>query len=300
MTPVLGFGFDYRYREQYPGGLDALCGHYREQLSHVSFVCVEGVDEVNTVKRTARGLPIVHHLSKVSPASPGGPDLERLREQDVVTRLLDAVWVGEDIGIWSMGPYSLPYFAPPLFEAEIADVVADGISAVLRESSVPFLAEVPSCSFVAGRLGVGEFFHRLVERSGCGIVLDLGHVYSYALAADRPALEVMLSLPLASVVEIHIAGGQVEELHPSRYVDTHSTPILDPVLSLLAPAVERCPRLRAVTYELGIGLSSELIASDFERVASVLRGANFVPAMGHNSLYAINAAGAGTAARGQA
>ena len=147
----------------------------------------------------------------------------------------------------------------------------------MNGSSVPFLAEVPSCSFTVGRLSLGEFFHRIVRISGCGIVLDVSHVLSYALSTGRRPADVLDSLPLDAVVEVHVAGGRINKSYPFRYIDSHSDPVMDDVLDLLGHAVERCAGLRAVTYEIGMQLTAQMLAHDFERIEVVLAQLGFEP-----------------------
>lgn len=277
-VPVIGFGLDAKYAARYPSGMEALCRRYNQRLTHLSVVGLQSQQQALAFKRDcAQGLPVVHHLSNVAPADPDGPNLERMRVLDGVTRALDAVWSCEDIGIWSIGPYAIPYFAPPLFEEDVADIIAEGIRAVQATSSVEFLAEIPSCSFVAGRLSLGEFFERLVARSDCKLLLDVSHVYSYGLVRGLPPLEILESLPLERVLEVHVAGGRVNKNHPHRYIDSHSQPILDEVEELLGEALVRCKNLRCVTYELGVGLSEELIESEVTRLETALGRVAWAP-----------------------
>src|SRR5262249_32462476 len=160
---LVGFGLDHQYFDKYPGTMRGLCERHRERLSHLSIVGLRDIASAREFSALAGGLPIVHHLSNIAPANPRGPDLARLETQDAISQELGARWCGEDIGIWSLGPHCIPYFAPPLFEADVAEQVGEGIRRVAERCSVPFLAEIPSCSFVVGRLSLGEFFHRLVQ-----------------------------------------------------------------------------------------------------------------------------------------
>jgi uncharacterized protein (UPF0276 family) len=277
MPGVFGFGLDYKYGARYPGGIEGLCERYRDRLSHLSIVAVETADEARHFRRLAGSLPVIHHLSNVAPGNPSGPDLERLRKQDAFSGILEAVWCGEDIGVWQLGPYPLPYFAPPVFDADVARWIGEGVIQITERSRVPFLVETPSCSYVAGTIDLGEFFRTITDTAGCPIVLDVSHVFSYALAVERPALEVLAGIPLERVWEIHIAGGRVDDAHPFRYVDSHSDPIMSGVYEVLTEAVRSCRNLRCVTYELGVGLTSEMIEHDVAKLERILRGASMVP-----------------------
>jgi uncharacterized protein len=277
-SPVVGFGIDAQYTARYPHGLQNLCLRYHDRLTHLSVVSLRNVRQAEWFKREcAKGLPIIHHLSNVAPADVDGPHLNRLQLLDDISRELKAIWSCEDIGIWSLGPYGIPYFAPPVFEAEVADNVAEGVRSVLERSSVDFLAEIPSCSFVIGKMTLGNFFHRLVERAKCRLVLDVGHVYSYALFRGEEPNRVLQSLPLTAVRELHVAGAKISPRYEYRYIDTHCDPILKEVEELLLLAVETCPELRCITFELGFSISADLIESELDRLEKTLNRVAWAP-----------------------
>jgi len=278
ISPMIGFGLDAKYTTRYPNGMEGLCTRYHDRLTHLSIVGIQEQGQAEHFKmKCSAGLPIVHHLSNVAPADPDGPHLDKLKILDEITEELNAIWTCEDIGIWSIGPYNIPYFAPPLFEFDTAEKIAMGINQIQDSISVPFLAEIPSCSFVAGRLDLGEFFHILVDLSKCKVLLDISHVYSYALYCGKKPLDVLESLPLDQVLEIHIAGGRINEKFDYRYIDTHGHPILVPILELMCQAVVRCNQLRCITYEIGIGLSEQLIDSEILRLEETLDKISWLP-----------------------
>jgi uncharacterized protein len=276
-VPVVGFGLDYNYDERYVGHLDGLIDRYRDRLSHLSIVALPNDEAVDRFKEIAANLPLIHHLSNVAPANPHGADWDRLREQDDVTRRLRALWCCEDIGIWSLGPYAIPYFAPPPFEAEVADYIGGQIAEMERIVSVPFVAEVPSCSFIVGSISLGDFFHRIVDVSSCPLVLDVSHVVSYALVTGSDPLAVLASLPLKAVWEIHVAGGRVNPKHTFRYIDTHNHPVMSPVYDVLEAALDECSSLRAVTFELGDMVTHELIETGLEEIERRILASSFRP-----------------------
>jgi uncharacterized protein (UPF0276 family) len=94
--------------------------------------------------------------------------------------------------------------------------------------------------FGASQLGEGEFLAAIVERSGCGLLLDVNNAYvnSVNLGLDVDAF--YAALPPAAVQEIHLAGharrrvGEAELL-----VDDHGSAVCEEVWTLYARALRR-------------------------------------------------------------
>jgi uncharacterized protein (UPF0276 family) len=110
----------------------------------------------------------------------------------------------------------------------------------LLEKVVRFLPEYP------GDYSEAEFLNALCRQSGCGLLLDV-----YNLECDRKNfgfdIEQFLSeLDLNNVVEMHLAGG-VE--YGGFQVDVHSQVTQASTLEIAREALDRAPRVRAVTFE---------------------------------------------------
>ncbi|MGS0896534.1 multinuclear nonheme iron-dependent oxidase [Burkholderia stagnalis] len=275
----IGLGLDYQHRHSYSKSLTALLESLTPRLSHVSIVGLVTDADVQAFK-AATDLPILHHFTGVAPGGTEGVNLGSLQRQANITRALQALWCLEDIGIWNIGPYNIPYFAPPVLCREVLDQTVAGVSKMQCQVSAPFLAELPSCSFVVGDITLDSFFNELVARTGCGIVLDVSHVFSYAIYTARDPIELLLALPLDSVIEIHVAGGSVHPQHEWRYRDTHVEPILDEIVGILEVAIKHCRNLRAITYEIGIGISLDLVDRELSRLQGMADALAFTPRLG--------------------
>jgi hypothetical protein len=201
-----------------------------------------------------------------------------------------------------MEGYSFGTYLPPLYTAESANLVAGHITLVqerLDRSRRPgeaygplFLLEMPPLTyFMAGTITVPEYFNCVTERTPCGLVLDIGHlwtVYRYTAASRQSSLERFVErfldeFPMERVIEIHIAGLSLHEAgrpavvqhgHP-EWIDAHAAPIpaiswtiLDQVL-----AHPRLRHLRGVALEVDTK-PLELIVEEFAfacgRVGSVI------------------------------
>lgn len=274
-----GVGVDYLNSAAYPfeGGADGLLRQLHSRLSHAQLITLADGAEIEHVKRVLDGVPSVQHLVGIDPVRHEGPNLERFEEQDEHSKLLDAAWHYEDLGYWYIGPYNAPAFMPPLLEADVAEHTAANIRELNRRSDVLFMPENPSCTFTAGTLSLGEFFTRVVDAADCPMVLDLSHLYSYALLWQLDPFDVLATFPLDRVWELHVAGGRVDEAESRRYLDNHIDPVLPVVLRLLEAAVSTMPELRAVTFETSADASPEVLLDDFGRIEAVLEHSDFTP-----------------------
>ncbi|MGZ3456983.1 MAG: DUF692 domain-containing protein, partial [Archangium sp.] len=184
-----------------------------------------------------------------------GPELEpvkALEDLDAHARAVGSAWVGNDIGWWHSGGQPFPgylYFTPPFTEAGVRDCVAHALH-VQSHLSVPLALENPAAFARRGELHVLDFMARVHARTGLPLLLDLGHLLSYQLAAGLPLEAGLDGFPLDKVIEIHIAGGVItRRCGRGYYVDDHTQPVREELFGLLESLLPRCPSLRAVTFE---------------------------------------------------
>jgi hypothetical protein len=89
-------------------------------------------------------------------------------------------------------------------------------------------------------LSEGEFLSAVVERSQCGLLLDVNNAYvnSVNLGLDLEAF--LASLPADSVQEIHLAGHSRRRTRAGELlIDDHGSEVCDDVWQLYDRALER-------------------------------------------------------------
>lgn len=130
--------------------------------------------------------------------------------------------------------YPIPY------NAESLDTMCQAIEQVQNHLGRPILLENLSAYLpdIAHTLSESEFLHQLVQRTGCGLLLDLNnilvnlHNQQYQSSKDAipnnidTALAWIKTLPLDAVKEIHLAGFSPNKVH-GFYVDDHGQPVSD-------------------------------------------------------------------------
>jgi uncharacterized protein (UPF0276 family) len=118
---------------------------------------------------------------------------------------------------------------------------------------VPHVLELPGIargvSVVMGVWHAYDFFRALAEETDAPVTLDVGHLLSYQFWRGRRGeamLDEIEKLPLAHCFEIHLSGC---EILGDKFFDAHHGRLLNEQLELCARLLERCPNLRAVTFE---------------------------------------------------
>lgn len=112
---------------------------------------------------------------------------------------------------------------------------------VAFETGVNYLEPSP------GEIGDGEFFAKVAEAADCLIVCDLHNLWCNERNGRSRVSDVIASLPLDRICEVHVAGGQE---HGDYYLDAHSGLVDDRLYSLAAEVVPQLPALRAIVFEL--------------------------------------------------
>jgi uncharacterized protein (UPF0276 family) len=144
--------------------------------------------------------------------------------------------------------YSAGLALPIPYDEDLLNLVSERVALVRERIPIPFLLE-NSVYFVdipEQDMPEPQFLNRLTQLSGCGLLLDLHNLYTNARNHQFDAVDFLNQLDLASVMEIHVAGG---DEFAGMYTDSHAGPCPEPVWDLLEYAISRTPNLRGVTFE---------------------------------------------------
>ncbi len=81
-----------------------------------------------------------------------------------------------------------------------------------------------------------EFISEIITQSGCKLLLDVNNVYVNAFNHNYDAKNFISNLPLDQVQYIHMAGHK--KVSDDLIIDTHGSPIIDPVFELFEWAIQ--------------------------------------------------------------
>jgi uncharacterized protein (UPF0276 family) len=140
-------------------------------------------------------------------------------------------------GVYFNDLLPLPYNAETL--ARVCDHI-DEVQATLR---IQMLLENPSTyvAFETSTMSEVEFLRAVVERTGCGLLLDVNNVYVSAVNGAFEPMAYIDAFPVEHVGEIHL-GGHAEDhddLNARLLIDAHGTPVADIVWRLYGRTLAR-------------------------------------------------------------
>ncbi len=208
---------------------------------------------IETLDWVAGSRPIVSHNIGLSIGTAGSLDLSYLNQLALFHNRYQFPWHSDHLSFTQVGgvngddhnaglAVAIPY------DEEMLELVAARVALVKEKVPVPFLLE-NSVYFVdipEQDMTEMEFLNRLTQSSRCGLLLDLHNLYANARNHRFDAFKFLDQVDLASVGEIHIAGG---DEFAGMYTDSHAGPCPEPVWELLDYAIPRTPNLRGITFE---------------------------------------------------
>jgi uncharacterized protein (UPF0276 family) len=191
------------------------------------------------LERLRERYPFVCHGLSMSVGSIDPPPTRYLEEVRAELTRMQSPWHSDHLCLSTAGPLALHELLPLPLTQETVIRVAGRIRLIEDTLGLPFAVE--NISFYAHpdepELSELDFLCEVLHRSDAGLLLDVNNTYVNAQNHGYDALEFIRQLPHERVVQLHIAGHTVlGEEHPAAglLLDTHGTPVIDPVKQLFA------------------------------------------------------------------
>jgi uncharacterized protein (UPF0276 family) len=176
------------------------------------------------------------HALKLSVASPDAPRRAYLDALKAIADENGADSVSDHLGFTrdGNGGFEIGHFAPPPYTAAALDATCRNIDVIQKHfRGLPFYVENIAYLFrFQGTMSEAEFLVKMLERTGCGWLLDVTNVYANAYNHGYDAYAFIREvMPVAPRVEMHLAGGFIDD-QTGLYIDSHSEPIAGEVWDL--------------------------------------------------------------------
>ena len=123
----------------------------------------------------------------------------------------------------------------PYDEASVARV-SEHVDQVQNALGRQMLLENPSTyvQFAQSTMAETDYLREIVERTGCGLLLDVNNVFVSATNQNYGPKEYLDAFPTEHVGEIHLGGHEEDEDETGAplLIDAHNNPVVDPVWAL--------------------------------------------------------------------
>jgi uncharacterized protein (UPF0276 family) len=209
---------------------------HRVEIQHVEVLVdhfmFQRPDTWSILARLKKFLPIVAHGTGLSLGSADGLDPQYAGKLIRFLDFLQPAWFSEHIAFSRFGNHRLGNFAPLPRNEESVSVLKRNLLSILGELPCPILLENIAAPFALGgsTWSEWEFVQRVIDVTGCGLLLDLHNLHTNAVNQGFDPLTCLENLPLDHVREVHIAGGFRDE---RWLVDSHTRPVPPDVYLLL-------------------------------------------------------------------
>lgn len=199
---------------------------------------VEGGNPRAILRQVRAEVPVVMHGVSLSLGSVDPLDERYLDALDALAREVEPAWISDHLCWSSFGGHTGHDLWPLPFTDEALSHVAARVQTVQDRLRRPILVENVSSylQFAHAELTEWQFLSALVQRTGCGLLLDVNNVFVSAHNHGFAAGTFLDGLPRDSVGQIHLAGHRDEGTH---LLDTHDHPVCDGVWELYRAAVAR-------------------------------------------------------------
>lgn len=244
-TTIPGLGVGLGYRSELREGILA----NRERIDFLEIICDNYLRESSALaalEELCTLFPVIPHgvglsIGSVMPLEPA-----YLRSIKRVSDLTGSPYYSEHLCMTRVPGRDIGHLAPLWFTEELLQHVTDRVLRLqdylqkpLILENVTYMLEIPS------PMRQTEFFRRLVEATGCGILLDVTNVLINATNHQFDARDFLKQMPLSHLVQIHLAGGY---WRGGWLVDGHSELVPPEVFALLEFLTSLCP-IKSVIFE---------------------------------------------------
>lgn len=179
-----------------------------------------------------RGCRFAVHSVSVSLGSAEGLDERALDHLATVSARLGAVVASEHVSFTRANGLESGHLLPLPRSGAALEVLVESVRRAQRTVPVPFAVEnvATLVRWPDPEWTEAEFLRRLLDATGCGLLLDVSNLYANARNFGEDAAAQLAQLPLDRVAYVHVAGGVQRGRH---YHDTHAHALPPEVLALV-------------------------------------------------------------------
>ena len=188
--------------------------------------------------------PVSLHGVCMSIGGQGDIDADHLARFAELARRYEPALVSEHLAWSTHDGVFLNDLLPLPYTAATLERVCAHIDQVQQAIKRPILLENPSTYllFEESTYSETDFLDEIVERTGCGLLLDVNNVFVSATNHGTSAMDYLSEFPLEHVGEIHLAGHAEQDDGEGHklLIDSHDGPVADAVWKLFEIVISQC------------------------------------------------------------
>ncbi|MEM1376665.1 MAG: DUF692 domain-containing protein [Pseudomonadota bacterium] len=196
-----------------------------------------------TLERIRQDFPISLHGVCMSLGGPNALDRDHLARFKVLVDRYNPGQVSEHLAWSTHDDVFYNDLLPLPYTGETLKRVCDHVDEMQSVIGRQILLENPATYvlFDESELSETDFLREIVNRTGCGLLLDLNNVFVSATNHKFSAMKYLAEFPLHAVGEIHLAGHTEQEDDEGEMllIDSHDRPVSDPVWKLYGRVLDR-------------------------------------------------------------
>ncbi|HEU5383049.1 MAG TPA: DUF692 domain-containing protein [Ktedonobacteraceae bacterium] len=242
--PTLGVGLGYR--SELRQGILANRGRI-DFLEIITDNYLRGPGALATLEELCALFPVIPHGVGLSIGSVMPLETSYLQAIKRISDLTGAPYYSEHLCMTRVPGRDIGHLAPLWLTEEMLQHVIrrvltlqDYLGKPIVLENITYLFEIPYRT-----MSQEDFFRRLVEATGCGVLLDVTNMFINATNHHFDAEASLRQMPLDHLVQIHLAGGYWRN---GWLVDGHSELVPSEVFDLLKTVTKRC-QVKNIIFE---------------------------------------------------
>lgn len=217
--PVLGVGMGYR--DVYAKEVFT----YAEEIDFLEITADHFLDAPKPrrafLDRLRDQFALIPHGLSLSLGSAEGLNRPYLKRLASLVHAVRPPWWSEHICFTQSGGVEIGHLAPLPFSRAGVDTLCENIRVAMDAIETPLILENITYPFTmpGSDCDEVEFLNELLERTGCGLLLDVTNLFINSQTHGYPAAEFIRRLAPERIAQLHFVGG---EMIGGRWVDNHA------------------------------------------------------------------------------
>ncbi|MBC7475404.1 MAG: DUF692 domain-containing protein [Candidatus Sericytochromatia bacterium] len=235
--PELGVGLGYR------ANLRSEIFFHQDKIDFLEIIAEHYIDmtpeKESELELLKNHFILIPHAINLSLGTAETIDQEYLIKLAKLIKYLNPPWWSEHICFTKAGGIDIGHLSPLPFTNEAIDVVCNNIAQIKKIIDTPLILENISylLTLPGQEMDESEFISRILEKSDCGLLLDVANVYINSVNLNYDPITFLKNLPLERVIQLHFAGGH---WYKSVLIDSHSQNTPDEIWDLMKKTIELC------------------------------------------------------------